>query len=127
MLSIKVLIKNVVESINKYNKIYSTEGTQQDLFRLLIIPIGVELGQKLKQQVLDDLQLGALDFIDYVPISYNIRLYSPGYDFLLKATLGAVIKSLDRTKRLQFYGNEFCKIPSDEELRKFLKSIREEI
>jgi hypothetical protein len=127
MLSIKVLTGNVVESIDKYNKIYSTEGTRQDLFRLLIIPIGIELGQKSRWQALDDLRSGALDFIDCVPISYKIRSHSPGYDFLPKTTLGAVIKSLDRTKRLQFYGNKPYEIPSDEELRKFLKCVREEI
>ena len=76
---------------------------------------------------MDDLQLGALDFINYILINYKICLYSFGYDFLLKVILGTVIKLLDYTKWLQFYGNEFCEIPFDKELRKFLKSVREEI
>ena len=76
---------------------------------------------------MDNLRLGALNFIDCIPVSYKIYLYGPRYNFLLKITLGAVIKLLNHTKQLQFYSNELCEIPSNKELRKFLKPAREEI
>ena len=76
---------------------------------------------------MDDLFTGELDFLDYTLVSHEIQTNGPRYNLLPKIILGAVDKSFDYSKKLQLYGDELCKIPSEEDMKKFFKFAKESV
>jgi len=67
------------------------------------------------------LLLGELDFLNYTLVSHKIQINRPGYNLLPKIILGAVNKLLNYGKKLQLYRDKLCKIPSEKDIKSFLK------